>query len=182
MRKEILKKLRIKNCNKCALSKVRRKNSYPVWGKGSVPADILFLGEAPGETEELLGEPFVGRSGQLLQKMLNESIGKNVSYFITNSVMCRPTDKVQGKNRKPKPCEVIACSQNVMDIYDIVKPKIVIFVGKVVEENYKKEFPNSIFIYHPAYLLRGGGTKHSRYLSEIRKLSELSEGFVNEKD
>jgi len=164
----------IKKCNKCSLSLVRKKNCFPVVGRGSIPANILFIGEAPGISEEMIGEPFVGQSGKLLDKMLESTIGDNITYFITNCVMCRPTSIKDGDNRKPNPYEVIKCSSNLMSIYRLIQPKIVIFVGRTSEEYYKKEFKNSIFLYHPAYLLRGGGNKHPAYLTELSKLNKLS--------
>jgi len=165
---------KINNCQACPLHAVRRKNCNPVIGRGTIPADILFIGEAPGLTEELLGKPFIGPSGKLLDLMLSQAIGSHITYYITNIVMCRPTNKKMGDNRAPLPFEITKCSQYLMQIYDIVNPKVVCFVGRVAETNYKREFPESIFIYHPAFLLRGGGPKHPNYSSELRKLSELS--------
>lgn len=167
LRKDIL------SCKKCFLSTVRRKNRTPVIGRGSIPADILFIGEGPGVSEELMGIPFIGMAGTLLDKMLLSALDMSVSYYITNCVLCRPTDIKNGQNRPPNITEVLKCKQHVLNIYDIVKPKIVVFVGRVAEKYYKSEFVDTMFIYHPAFLLRGGGEKHPNYLSELRKLEEL---------
>lgn len=190
-------KLKINDCENCFLSSVRRKNALPVIGRGVIPATILFLGEAPGMSEELRGKAFIGRAGKLLDEMLFDSFyliyGRKdtevdsriiygdylnyfdelPSYFITNTVLCRPTNEKMGDNRQPYPVEVAACARWVMKLYEIVNPRIVIFIGKVAEKYYSKEFRESISIRHPAYLLRGGGKNHPEYSSQIRRLSEV---------
>lgn len=163
------------NCTKCKLHHYRRKI---VTGRGQVPADILFIGEAPGKSEDLLGCPFVGPSGKLLESLFHEA-AKDAglvaipSHYITNTVFCRPTDEFMGQNREPEREEVLACMPNVMRIYKRVEPKIVVFIGKVSERYYGKEFPMSSSIYHPAFLLRGGGPASPYYLQTVNKLSTI---------
>lgn len=173
----------IKKCRACPLHKYRRNI---VIGRGTIPAEILFMGEAPGESEDILGEAFVGRSGRLLDKMLWDALldiynGTNdyrIDYFIVNTILCRPTDCKGGTNRQPKKEEVCKCAENIMTIYKAVKPKIVIFIGKVAEKYYKDEFPYTESIQHPAYLLRGGGEAHPNYRMNVRKLSEIFRRFT----
>lgn len=151
-----------------------------VVGSGDYPADILFIGEAPGKSEDLLGEPFVGPSGRLLHRMLEDASkmsGQPIpSYFITNTILCRPyiedeKDMNWLENREPTREEVLNCTPHILGIYRQVKPKVVVFVGKISEQYYKKEFSVSIRILHPAALLRQGGLSSPYYLTSVRNLS-----------
>jgi len=181
--KRLLKKknrfAKIKLCKGCRLKGHRRNQ---VIGRGDVPAKILFIGEGPGKTEDLLGEPFVGPSGNLLELMLQDAsdLAKvpPPSYFITNTVMCRPwiwneNDSEYGHGREPTKHEALSCMANVMEVAKIVEPAIVIFVGRVAESFYKKEFPESLRITHPAAHLRFGGKCSPTYMQDIRALSEV---------
>lgn len=166
-------------CTSCSLAKYRYKM---VIGRGTVPGDILFIGESPGEIENITGLPFTGKSGALLDLMIKEAFEMShkyynikhlPTYFITNTVLCRPCNSFGGANRQPRKSEIAACSLNIEKIIAVVKPKRVMFIGKVAMANYKKRFPKAEFIYHPAYLLRSGGEKHSYYISQVRKLCDL---------
>ncbi len=171
--------IKLSTCECCALHKTRRQ---VVIGKGSVPADVLFLGEAPGKTEDLFGYPFVGPSGRLLDDMLLDSVElirrerhadwKMPSYFIANTVMCHPTDEKYGENRAPKPEEVVSCADNLQRVVRLVKPRLVLFLGRVAEKYYKKEFPHNAYIRHPSFLLRQGGRGCDAYGPAVRDLSE----------
>lgn len=160
----------IMKCERCNLAKTRR---LLVAGKGSIPADILFLGEAPGKTEDLLGEPFIGQSGKLLDAMLLDAGFGSTKYFVTNSVLCRPCDSIGGDSREPAEVEVLTCKENILQIYFRVNPKVVIFVGKIAEKYYKNEFPFSFSILHPSFVLRQGGKASPWYLNNVRKLQEV---------
>jgi uracil-DNA glycosylase len=182
--------LKMKACCKCKLSEYRRN---VVIGRGDntqTPykldrqTDILFIGEAPGKSEDLLGFPFVGESGRLLDNMISkanhllfeEDFKEDrlfPSYYITNTVLCRPTDEKFGDNRQPTPLEVLQCSSNVINVYKHITPKLVVFVGKVSEKFYKKEFKRAKSIQHPAYILRNGGVNSAIYLDNVRKLMEI---------
>jgi DNA polymerase len=173
----------ITKCEACHLA-LHRDNV--VIGRGSIPADVLFLGEAPGIGEDSTGIPFTGPSGTLLDAMLEDACTiartKKVTYYITNTVLCRPwiwdvNDPDYGEPRVPSQLEVLTCMNNVMQIANRVKPKIVLFVGRVAERFYKKEFPNSIYIVHPAAILRQGGRSSPFYMTNVRKLSEVFKCF-----
>jgi len=111
----------IRSCDKCVLHKSRTK---PVPGEGSLNAEVLFIGEAPGRQEDLSGRPFVGQAGKLLEALL-KSIGlKREEVFITNVVKCRPPN-----NRDPREEEVKACSTHTQAIIELVKPKIIVTLG-----------------------------------------------------
>ena len=157
----------IENCKKCNLGSTRNKF---VFGSGDPSADILLVGEAPGQEEDLQGEPFVGRAGKLLDKIL-KAIGytRDTNIFITNIVKCRPPD-----NRDPLPSEVEDCSPYLNKQIELIKPKIIVALGKVAgktflkkdillkemrnKTHYFKSIPLRV-TYHPAALLRNPSLK-----------------------
>jgi len=162
-----------KPCTKCIISNYRRKI---VIGRGDVPARLLFIGEAPGKTEDLLGTVFIGAAGQLLDKMILDAVNLAnycPSYYITNCLRCRPANKKFGDNREPSPIEILNCMDNLMSIYYLVDPEVVVFIGKVAEEFYKREFRTYRTVTHPAALLRGGGAASPYYLSNINVLLKV---------
>jgi len=158
----------INNCKQCELYKYRRNI---VTGRGAVSADIVIIGEAPGKTEDMLGKAFTGIAGQLLQKMIEEAID-NIKYkpsiFFTNSVLCRPTDKIGGDNREPSKTELLNCHLNVIEIIDKVNPKHIIFAGDIAEKNFKIDFPHYTKIMHPSAINRLGGKASGYYLTTVR--------------
>ena len=155
-----------------------RKNI--VFGRGNLPADILFIGEAPGKSEDALGRPFVGPSGKMLEDAIkySESLARArtssfrlPTYFITNVVACRPTDKANGDNRPPLPAEVMACRERLMTTLVHIHPRRIVFLGEVARKNYIRIFPDATCLAHPAYLLRKGGTMSPDYKEFTRVLS-----------
>lgn len=163
-------------CKRCHLSAHRRN---VVMGRGKIPADILFIGEAPGKVEDIRGEAFVGPSGKLLNILIKEAWELAAldhlsfpAYYITNTIGCRPCDRLGGENREPTEEEILACQPRLEHVVRLVKPKVIIFIGKFSKRYYGKRFAEHFDIYHPAYLLRGGGRAHPEYISTIRKLSE----------
>lgn len=169
---------KVKFCPGCTLRPHRRKQ---VIGRGSVPAKLLFIAEAPGKTEDLLGEAMVGPSGNLLEKMIEDaailSNMKPPSYYITNCVLCRPwiwdeNHEDYGRGREPAENEILACMPNVLTIARIVNPELVVFIGRISERYYKKEFVNNLHITHPAFHLRFGGKASPMYQQDVRTLSE----------
>lgn len=164
-------------CRKCNLWKTRRQ---VVINRGVIPADILFIGEAPGNTEDLKGKAIIGSAGKLLDKMLFDAcnIGyteplKLPKFCIINTVLCHPTDSFAGTNRQPTKEEIYCCYENIMTLVKYIKPKHIILVGKIAETYYKKEFPESIHIIHPLALLKKGGVKSPNYLMQIRNLQNV---------
>ncbi|MBL7072436.1 MAG: uracil-DNA glycosylase [Candidatus Omnitrophica bacterium] len=156
----------ISSCQKCPLGKTRI--SF-VFGAGSPKAPLMFVGEAPGRDEDQQGEPFVGRAGQLLTKII-ESIGlKREDVFIGNILKCRPP-----QNRNPLPTEISACTPYLLKQIDIIKPKVICSLGKFSAQTLlNSETPISRLrgkfydyhgiklmpTYHPAYLLRNQSGK-----------------------
>jgi len=165
----------IKNCTRCKLHKFR---DHIVPGRGDYPADILFMGEAPGMAEDTLGEAFVGPSGKLLDVMLADALKQSnidqmPKYYITNTILCRPCDKRGGESRKPSKEEVVKCMYNVQDIIERVNAYNTILIGKEAEKHYSRIFNYYFSINHPAYLLRGGGIMHPQYERNVRILTNV---------
>ena len=113
-----------KACEKCELCQTR---THVVFGMGNPQSDILFIGEGPGENEDLEGLPFVGRSGQLLDKMLAAiDLDRNKNIYIANIVKCRPP-----KNRDPLLEEQEACIDWLRNQVMIMRPKIIVYLGRI---------------------------------------------------
>jgi len=148
-------------CKKCALWEHR---TNVVFGVGSTDAEVMFIGEGPGENEDLRGEPFVGRAGKLLDDML-ELIGLNrTNIYIANMVKCRPPG-----NRDPLNTETDACMHWLRSQIGLIKPKIIVSLGRIsamamIKEKFKisqehgqwtvKDGVYYMALYHPAALLR----------------------------
>lgn len=111
----------IRSCSACPLYK-GRKNAVP--GEGSLNAQVMFIGEAPGRREDETGRPFVGAAGKLLDELLNRAGLERTGVFITNVVKCRPPN-----NRDPREEEVEACSKHTNRIIEIISPKIIVTLG-----------------------------------------------------
>lgn len=125
--------LTIEDCRMCGLWKNRYKI---VNGKGPVPADIMFIGEAPGRNEDLKGEPFVGRAGEILDNVLSLLDEDRSGIYITNVVKCRPPN-----NRRPKATEKNMCRPHLDKEIAAVKPKKIVLLGKTATETF---LPNII--------------------------------------
>jgi uracil-DNA glycosylase len=152
-------------CTRCKLATAGR--SQVVFGVGDGAADLLFVGEGPGAEEDRLGEPFVGRSGKLLDKLLLEEMGLlRDRVYIANVVKCRPPG-----NRDPEPDEIAACRPWLEQQLDLIRPRVVMTLGKFAAQLLldSKEtisrlrgrphpFRDGVLIptWHPAYALRGG--------------------------
>lgn len=149
-------------CQKCALAETRH---HVVFGMGRPDAEVMFIGEGPGENEDLTGEPFVGRGGKLLDDMLEIiDLSRERNIYITNMVKCRPP-----QNRDPLNQEQEACIGYLRNQVALLKPKIIVCLGriaamKLIREDFKitKEHGQwqekagvwMTAIYHPAAILR----------------------------
>jgi DNA polymerase len=159
-------------CTRCELHKGRTQT---VFGVGNVHADWLIIGEAPGRDEDLQGEPFVGRAGKLLTAMLFAIGLQREQVFIANILKCRPPN-----NRDPDPDEVICCEGYLKQQIAMIKPKIILAVGRIAAQNLLKvdtpigkmrgnryEYPEGnipvVVTYHPAYLLRSPREKRKSW-------------------
>jgi DNA polymerase len=153
-----------------------------VYGVGNPFSELLFVGEAPGEEEDLQGEPFIGKAGQLLTKIIGAMEYTREEIFIANVLKCRP-DMPAGEsgNRKPKPAEMATCLPWLTKQIDLIKPKVIVALGLTAVEGLLGEpctmrdvrgkwlSYNGVPLmptYHPAYLLR------NQTLAEKRKVWE----------
>ncbi|HZM60752.1 MAG TPA: uracil-DNA glycosylase [Vicinamibacterales bacterium] len=155
------------DCSRCKLHTLGRK--HVVFGVGNPNADLMFVGEGPGADEDIQGEPFVGRAGQLLTKII-EAIGlTRDSVYIANVIKCRPPG-----NRNPEPDEVDTCEPFLFRQIDIIKPKVIVALGKFAAQSLLRttdpitrirgreyKYRDAILMptYHPAYLLRNPASK-----------------------
>lgn len=153
-------------CLKCPLGQTRTNF---VFGVGNPKADVMFIGEAPGADEDAKGEPFVGRGGQLLNKIIEAVNLKREEVFICNILKCRPPN-----NRDPLPSEMETCTPYLQKQIDLVKPKFIICLGRISAQFLLKtngsltslrgrahDFQGAklIVTYHPAALLRNPNWK-----------------------
>ena len=160
----------VANCTRCELSQSRTNT---VFGVGNPDADWLIIGEAPGAEEDRRGEPFVGRAGQLLDQMLLAIGQSRDSVFIANILKCRPPN-----NRDPKPDEAAACRAYLERQIELLRPKIILAVGKIAAQNLlgsadpvgrMRGRPHQfggiplVVTYHPAYLLRSPSQKQKSW-------------------
>ena len=112
------------DCTRCRLHKQGRKQI--VWGVGNPEADLMFIGEAPGADEDIQGEPFVGRAGQLLTNMIKAMGLSREEVYIANIIKCRPPN-----NRTPERDECETCSPFLMRQIAVIKPKVIVALGAV---------------------------------------------------
>ena len=167
-------------CVKCKLAKTR---TQVVYGVGNPNADLMFIGEAPGRDEDIQGEPFVGRAGQLLTDIIKAMQLTRNDVYIANVIKCRPPE-----NRNPEPDELDECRPYIRRQVDLIKPKVIVTLGKfalqsLTEKSYgitatrgKWLEWNGIRVmptYHPAYLLRTPGAKKDVWADMKLVMAEL---------
>ena len=156
----------VRDCQKCPLYKLAKN---PVPGDGDVNTEIMFVGEGPGEREDELGLPFVGKAGKLLDEML-DSIGlRRKNVYIANVVKHRPPG-----NRDPKPEEIEACWPYLLRQIEIIKPRLIVCLGRhslsrflpdcgPISALHGRAFSRRgqayMALYHPAVVLYNGGMK-----------------------
>jgi len=167
-------------CEKCP--HLVRSRTQVVFGVGNPNADLMFVGEAPGADEDAQGEPFVGKAGQLLTKIIQAMGFERTDIFIANVLKCRP-DMPAGEsgNRKPKPAEMATCLPWLREQIALVKPRVIVALGATAVEGLLGDtspmrdlrgrwldFEGTpvMVTYHPAYLLR------NQSMSEKRKVWE----------
>lgn len=156
-------KQRVANCQACQLHCTRTQT---VFGVGNHNANLLLIGEAPGAQEDLKGEPFVGRAGQLLDNILSAIGFSREQIYIANILKCRPPS-----NRDPAPDEVNQCTPFLLQQIELLQPKLIVSLGRISAHyllntttsiaqlrgrvfNYGAQQTPLLVTYHPAYLLR----------------------------
>ena len=169
----------VKACNRCPLSRTRKS---VVFGEGSARADLVFVGEAPGEEEDAQGRPFVGRAGKFLDQMIQRIGLLRKDVFICNVLKCRPPN-----NRDPDPAEVDMCKGYLFTQLQLIRPKVICALGRhayntlmnvdaritkirgqFTEFNGIKLLPT----YHPSFLLRNE-ERVKEALEDMEKLKEV---------
>jgi len=182
-RKENAEKLaalakRLEGCTRCQLSKGR---TNIVMGQGDPAAELVFVGEGPGETEDQTGLAFVGRAGELLTKMIQAMGLTRDEVFIANVVKCRPPG-----NRPPAPDEMATCLPFLAEQLEIIKPRVICALGKTasvglgllppdaalgsIRGRFKEHRGTPVMVtYHPSYLLRTPGDKKKAW-EDLQKM------------
>lgn len=177
-------------CQRCPLYKSKTKD---VPGVGNQNAKVMFVGEAPGKEEDLRGEPFVGAAGKFLTEMIEALGWKREDVYIANSLKHRPPE-----NRDPQPSEIEACWPYLARQIEIIKPKLIVFLGrhamqrffptlsisKVHGQAFRREWSgrNQVFLalYHPAAALYNGSMKDT-LRDDFNKIPKLLEKIVTER-
>lgn len=165
------------SCKRCSLCKTRMN---VVFGIGNINADIMFVGEGPGADEDRLKEPFVGKSGKLLDKYLNlMGFSRNDNIYICNVIKCRPP-----QNRDPKEEEVESCIYYLRRQVKLIKPKIIVCLGRIaatrlIKDDFKVTKEHGVFFekkgiymvgtFHPSALLRNSDLKGAA-LEDFQKI------------
>lgn len=173
-----------KQCQKCELCKTR---TNLVFGYGNEDSEVMFIGEGPGEQEDIQGKPFVGRSGKLLDMYLEHiDLSRDKNIYIANMVKCRPP-----KNRDPKPEEQDICILWLREQVRLMRPKIIVCLGRIsaqrlISPDFKVTKQHGEFIdkngtlmmgtFHPAALLRNPNNKGAAmedFLALQKKINEV---------
>lgn len=177
------------DCHACPLGDTR---TNPVFGVGNPDADLMLVGEAPGEQEDLTGTPFVGRAGQLLDRYLEAVDIRRDRVYIANILKCRPP-----KNRDPLPEEEDACIGYLREQVRLIRPKIIVCLGRIaamrlIRPDYRITAEHGTWVgkgdfamtavYHPAALLRDPRKKEDM-LEDMKKIRQrLNETVGNGAD
>lgn len=175
-----------KECETCQNCPLGATRTNLVFGTGKKDADIMLIGEGPGEQEDLQGKPFVGRSGQLLDKFLaSVDLYRDKNVYIANMVKCRPP-----QNRDPKPEEQDECINWLRAQFKIIRPKIVVCVGRIaaqrlIDKDFRVTRQHGEFIdkngtlfmgtFHPAAILRNPNNKEAAFADWLRVRDKIQE-------
>ncbi|HEY6070449.1 MAG TPA: uracil-DNA glycosylase [Chthoniobacterales bacterium] len=187
---------RVCACVKCP--NLANSRTQTVFGVGNPDADLMFVGEAPGADEDAQGEPFVGRAGQLLTKIIKAMGFAREEVYIANVLKCRPdTPGTSYGNRPPTPSEMQTCRPYLMEQIDIIQPKVIVALGATAVEGLLgnrtpmhqlrgrwNSFNGTplMVTYHPAYLLRNQAASEKRKVWEdMMQVLERLEKPISEK-
>lgn len=175
-----------KACKACNLHKTRKR---VVFFRGRIPADVAFIGEAPGEAEDSIGIPFIGPAGHLLDKIIEaaaerfsskrpQPFWEPVTFCIFNLVCCFPKtieDTSSGKIREPEKAEILACRPRLMDFLDLVEPRAIVTLGNVAAKHTPSGKIVPVPLIHPAAILRQ--SDHAAGLNFKRSVLALATVF-----
>jgi DNA polymerase len=166
-----------------------------VFARGKLPCDILFIGEAPGVSEDTIGKPFIGPAGKLLDQIISDSIlsipieepsvpePTYLRYALTNLIGCIPADEDGQKTPEPKPVHIHACSPKLVEIISLAKPQAIVFVGKLSKKWGSPLVPSNDIkvetIMHPAAILRSDISSRGLFIQQcVAKLIDLTMELV----
>ena len=173
------------DCSRCKLHTLGRKQV--VFGVGNPSADLMFVGEAPGADEDLQGEPFVGRAGQLLNDIIKAMKLTREEVYIANVIKCRPPE-----NRNPEPDELDACRPYIRKQIELVRPRVIVALGRfglqsLTGKSYaitairgswlEYEGVKMMPTFHPSYLLRNPAAKKDVWNDMKKVMGELGIPF-----
>jgi uracil-DNA glycosylase family 4 len=176
-------------CTKCTISRYCRnkatsiRRSHPNINDYPPFVHILFVGEAPGQAEYALRQPFVGPAGQELNELIEQSLDLSVRYIVTNAVMCTPFDDESRANiRTPSLPEITECRAHLQNLVALTKPKHIVALGKVAEKSLKKFVPQRAYseelsfttLMHPSAILRSThpDLERARFVLALQAISE----------
>lgn len=171
------------NCKECSLCEGRKRT---VLFKGKIPCDVLFVGEAPGTSENMLGKPFVGPAGKLLHGRIEATLSSELRLGFTNIISCIPLDASGQKTHTPPAKAIKACKQRLEDLIRLTKPQAIMRVGAIAEKHLaldylKEEFGvQAVFsMLHPASVLRAEMFQRGLMVQRMDfALEELNDSFI----
>jgi uracil-DNA glycosylase len=167
----------------CTLCPLAQKRTSVVFGVGNRNAELMFIGEGPGRDEDLAGEPFVGRAGQLLNDIIKAMKLRREDVYITNVVKCRPPE-----NRNPEPDEMDLCRPYLRRQIELIRPKVIVTLGRYALQSTTERAHAISAVrgqwlevggirlmptYHPAYLLRNPSAKKDVWGDMKQVMGEL---------
>jgi uracil-DNA glycosylase len=175
-------------CNSCTLVQTRTNT---VWDNGNPNAEVVIIAEAPGKDEDEQGLPLIGRCGKLIEQMLNGVGLKREDTWRLNCLCCRPPE-----NRDPLPLEIEKCNYFMKKQVEIIKPKVLILLGKFAAQTILKtdlpigklvnqwyEFDGQDFVayvmYHPSFILRNGDKMIESYQASFKEVKDLLDESKN---
>lgn len=163
-----------KRCTRCHLGEHAYRHVLWELPEGK-PVDVLFVGEGPGEGEDQLGRPFIGRAGKLLRNTLAEIRVSDLGIAYSNLLACRPFSEEDGKNREPSPAEVETCIPRLAELIRLIKPSCIIALGRIPDAYLTREFLETcgfdglyFSYYHPSYIVRQKGASLAQAKQEYR--------------
>lgn len=159
-------------CGRCRFAEYRHSIVY---GRGCFPCEVLFVGEAPGKTEDALGVPFVGRAGKLLDLWIAHL--RLESWGIVNAMGCRPTKGPGQRNETPTEKDLEVCAGRFHEVVTrVAMPSKVVLLGRVAKlawDALRVSEVLALHVWHPAYVLRNGGSKSPEHRMVLHKLEEF---------
>ena len=141
-----------RDCQRCPLSQQRGRICL---ARGSLPASVLLVGEAPGATEDAKGLPFKGPAGALLDQIIDRSIPQGMTYTLTNLVACFPREAKERGDNEPSTKEVLACRPRLVEFINLAQPRLIVRVGGLATRHLDfNDTTSYVDIVHPAYIIR----------------------------